>query len=490
MVSNRHANETADTLVIGGGPAGLTGALHLQGLDSSRVPLVVEAGDRVGGIARTETHRGYRFDIGGHRFFTKVPEVKAFWEDLMGDDFIDVPRSSRIYYRGCFFDYPLRVGNALGNLGLLESFRSGLSWMKWRVLPVRDEQNFEEWVCNRFGGRLYWHFFRTYTEKVWGIPGTEIQADWAAQRIKDLSLFKAVVDAVFRRGESTSLIKSFKYPRLGPGQLWERAADRIESQGGEVRLNTAATALRHDGTRIIEVDLESRNGDRCRVTPRSVLSSMPLTQLVGAMSPSAPAEVLEASAGLRYRDFFIVTLVLDHADPLPDNWIYIHEPNVKVGRIQNFRAWSKEMVPNDSTASIGMEYFCHEGDGLWSSDDAALIELAKKELAELGLAPASSVVDGKVIRQKKAYPVYDAGYQARVETIRQWLEGFENLETSGRNGMHRYNNQDHSMVSAMVAAECLLDSAGAGDPWSVNVERSYQEEFRVKPRIEERVVDG
>ena len=198
MVSNRHANETADTLVVGGGPAGLTGALHLQGLDSSRVPLVVEAGDRVGGIARTETHRGYRFDIGGHRFFTKVPEVKAFWEDLMGDDFIDVPRSSRIYYRGCFFDYPLRVGNALGNLGLLESFRSGLSWMKWRVLPVRDEQNFEEWVCNRFGGRLYWHFFRTYTEKVWGIPGTEIQADWAAQRIKDLSLFKAVVDAVVR----------------------------------------------------------------------------------------------------------------------------------------------------------------------------------------------------------------------------------------------------------------------------------------------------
>ena len=217
---------------------------------------------------------------------------------------------------------------------------------------------------------------------------------------------------------------------------------------------------------------------------------MPLTQLVGAMSPSAPAEVLEASAGLRYRDFLIVTLVLDHADPFPDNWIYIHEPNVKVGRIQNFRAWSKEMVPNDSTASIGMEYFCHEGDGLWSSDDAALIELAKKELAELGLAPASSVVDGKVIRQKKAYPVYDAGYQARVETIRQWLEGFENLETSGRNGMHRYNNQDHSMVSAMVAAECLLGSAGAGDPWSVNVERSYQEEFRVKPRIEERVVDG
>ena len=303
-------------------------------------------------------------------------------------------------------------------------------------------------------------------------------------------MFKAVVDAVFRRGESTSLIKSFKYPRLGPGQLWERAADRIESQGGEVRLETAATVLRHDGKRVLEVELQSRNGDRKQVTPRSVLSSMPLTQLVRAMTPSAPPEVLEACAGLRYRDFLIVTLVLDHADPFPDNWIYIHEPDVQVGRIQNFRAWSKEMVPDDSTASIGMEYFCHEGDGLWSSTDKDLIELAKKELAELGLAPAASVIDGKVIRQPKAYPVYDAGYQDRVEIIRRWLDGFENLETSGRNGMHRYNNQDHSMVSAMVAAERLLDPVNGGDPWSVNVERSYQEEFRVKPRPQEQVVDA
>lgn len=489
-MSNEPNNEPVDTLVIGGGPAGLAGALHLQRLAADRVPLVVEGGDRVGGIARTESHRGYRFDIGGHRFFTKVPEVKAFWEDLMGDDFIDVPRSSRIYYRGCFFDYPLRVGNALGNLGLMESARSGLSWMKWRLLPVRNEENFEEWVCNRFGGRLYWHFFRTYTEKVWGIPGTEIQADWAAQRIKDLSLFKAVVDAVFRRGDSTSLIKSFKYPRLGPGQLWERAAERIEAQGGEVRLETAACEIRHDGTRIEAVDTESKRGERRRLKPRSVLSSMPLTQLVRSMRPSVPAEVLEACDGLRYRDFLIVTLVLDHADPFPDNWIYIHEPNVKVGRIQNFRAWSKEMVPDDATASIGMEYFCHEGDGLWVSDDDELIRLATKELEELGLAPASSVIDGKVIRQPKAYPVYDAGYQGRVEIIRRWLDRFENLETSGRNGMHRYNNQDHSMVSAMVAVERLLDPVNAGDPWNVNVERSYQEEFRVKPRLEERVGDA
>jgi protoporphyrinogen oxidase len=470
-----------DALFIGGGPAGLTGAMHLQKIAPDRVALVVEAGERVGGIARTEEHLGYRFDIGGHRFFTKVPEVKEIWDDLMGTDFIDVSRSSRIYYRGRFFDYPLRIGNALSNLGIQESVRSGLSWMKWQISPSREEVNFEQWVCNRFGGRLYWHFFRTYTQKVWGIPGTEIQADWAAQRIKDLSLFKAVVDSVFRRGESTSLIKSFKYPRLGPGQLWERAAARIESNGGEVRLRTSVGELRHDGSKILEVDIQSKDGSRETIKPQVVLSTMPLTQLVRSMKPEAPPEVLKACDELLYRDFLIVTLILDHADPFPDNWIYIHEPNVKVGRIQNFRAWSRDMVPNETTASIGMEYFCHEGDGLWAMDDQSLIELGSTELERLGLAPAESVCGGTVIRQPKAYPVYDAGYQDRVETIRRWLEGFENLQTAGRNAMHRYNNQDHSMLAAMAAVRRLLDPRSEVDPWEVNVERSYQEEFRVRP---------
>ena len=480
MVSQDGFRPEIDALVIGGGPAGLTGALQLHELTDDRMALVVEAGDRVGGIARTEEHRGYRFDIGGHRFFTKVPEVEAIWDDLMGDDFIDVPRSSRIFYRGRFFDYPLRVGNALGNLGVKESVHAGLSWIKWRIWPSRTEENFEQWVCNRFGGRLYWHFFRTYTEKVWGIPGTEIQADWAAQRIKDLSLMRAVMDSVFRRSDSTSLIKSFKYPRLGPGQLWERAAERIKGQGGQVLLETRAGELRHDGVRIREVDLETRGDSSRAIRPGMVLSTMPLTRLIRSMNPKAPAEVLDACKELRYRDFIIVTLVLDHADPFPDNWIYIHEPGVKVGRIQNFRAWSPAMVPDQSTASIGMEYFCHEGDGLWNMSDQSMIELASAELEELGLAAASSVKDGMVIRQPKAYPVYDEGYQDRVEVIRRWLGGFENLQTAGRNAMHRYNNQDHSMLSAMAGIRRLLDPMSEVDPWEVNVERSYQEEFRVR----------
>lgn len=482
MISRESFAEKIDALIIGGGPAGLTGALELHELTDDRSAMVVEAGDRVGGIARTEEHGGYRFDIGGHRFFTKVPEVEAIWNDLMGDDFIDVPRSSRIYYQGRFFDYPLRIGNALRNLGVKESVHSGLSWMKWRVQPSRDEENFEQWVCNRFGGRLYWHFFRTYTEKVWGIPGTEIQADWAAQRIKDLSLLRAVLDSIFRRSDSTSLIKSFKYPRLGPGQLWERAAERIKAQGGQVLCNTRAGELRHDGTRIHEVDLETRDGHSQVARPEMVLSTMPLTTLVHSMNPAAPAEVLKACSELRYRDFLIVTLILDHPDPFPDNWIYIHEPGVKVGRIQNFRAWSRDLVPDDSTASIGMEYFCHEGDGLWNMSEESLIELASVELEKLGLAASSSVKDGMVIRQPKAYPVYDEGYQDRVEIIRRWLEGFENLQTAGRNAMHRYNNQDHSMLSAMAAIRRLLDPMSEVDPWEVNVERSYQEEFRVRTR--------
>ena len=490
MISKEVHGREIDALVIGGGPAGLTGALKIQEIAGHRIPLVVESGTRVGGIARTEEHLGYRFDIGGHRFFTKVPEVESIWDDLMGDDFIDVPRSSRIYYRGRFFDYPLRIGNALGNLGFRESVRSGLSWIKWKIRPSVEEENFEQWVCNRFGGRLYWHFFRTYTEKVWGIPGTEIQADWAAQRIKDLSLVGAVLDSIFRRGGSTSLIKSFKYPRLGPGQLWERAADRIEAQGGEVRLETSAGEIRHEQERVVAVDLRDSHGITQEVRPEVVLSTMPLTTLVRSMNPAAPREVIQACNELRYRDFLIVTLILDHADPFSDNWIYIHEPGVKVGRIQNFRAWSRAMVPDESTASIGMEYFCHEGDGLWEMDDASLIELASEELEALGLADASSVKDGTVIRQPKAYPVYDAGYQERVEVIRRWLQGFENLQTAGRNAMHRYNNQDHSMLAAIAGVHRLMNFGSQVDPWEVNVERSYQEEFKVRATSDGMVSDA
>lgn len=489
------------TLVVGGGPAGLTAAYELLKHDPEAAPLVLEATDKVGGIARTEEYKGYRFDIGGHRFFTKVKEVEALWHEVMGEDFIDVPRQSRIYYQGKFYDYPLSMGNTLKNLGPYESARILLSYLKWKVKPSQEEENFEQWVSNRFGGRLFWHFFRTYTEKVWGIPCTEIRADWAAQRIKDLSLKKAVFDAITGKSDTTSLIKTFKYPPLGPGQMWERFAERIEERGGEVRMRTRVHRFRREGNRVVAAELRSHTDhadhprDRDAASDREegttywldvedVISTMPLTALVRAFDPPAPDKVLAAADGLNYRDFLIVTLILDQKDPFPDNWIYIHSPEVKVGRIQNFRSWSEAMVPHPDHASIGMEYFCHRGDGLWTSTDEELIALATRELGELNLSQADRVIDGTVIRQPKAYPVYDADYKKHVDTIEAWVRTLENLHTVGRNGMHRYNNQDHSMLSAMHAARNVL--GGTYDPWNINVERSYHEEFVVKDKASAR----
>jgi len=464
-----------DTLIVGGGPAGLTAAYQLVNAD--RRPLVLEASGLVGGIARTESHNGYRFDIGGHRFFTKVKEVERLWEEVMGDDFIDVPRLSRIYYRGKFFDYPLQLGSTLQKIGAYESMRILLSYIKWQVRPFREEQTLEKWVINRFGGRLYWHFFRTYTQKVWGIPGSEIRSEWAAQRIKNFSLPKAILNALTGSNDTSTLITSFKYPRLGPGMMWERFAELVKQSGGQVRLNTRVTAVHREGPRVTAVTAKS--GERTeRIEAEHFINSMPLPTLIRQLDPPPPQEVLDAAARLKYRDFLIVTLVLDHPDPFPDNWIYIHSPEVKVGRIQNFRSWSAEMVPNPDTASIGMEYFCHKGDGLWAAEDADLIKLASAELEQLGLAEADDVIDGVVIRQPKAYPVYDEHYAANLEVIRNWLATMENLQTVGRNGMHRYNNQDHSMLTAMLAVRNILGEDH--DLWNVNVERSYHEEFVTK----------
>ena len=463
--------------IAGGGPAGLTAAYQLLKINPELRALVVEAGDRVGGISRTEEHNGYRFDIGGHRFYTKLTEVEALWHEVLGDELIKRPRLSRIYYRGKYYRYPLKAVNALGNLGLREAIHILLSYAKWKVRPHKEEENLEQWVVNRFGGRLYWHFFRTYTEKVWGMPCTEIRADWAAQRIKTLSLSKAVINALTGHNTTVSMIDSFLYPRLGPGQMWEAFADRVDDRGGEVRLHTRAVGFKREGTRIIEAEIEDENGQRSRVRADHFLSTLPLPELVRSMDPPAPPEVLEAANGLRFRDFLIVTLVLNRADPFPDNWIYIHSPDVKVGRIQNFRAWSEDMVPNPDHASIGMEYFCSIGDDLWDMSNEDLIVLARQELAQLGLASEDSVLDGKVIRVPKAYPVYDADYQQHVNTIRDWLLTLDNLQSAGRNGMHRYNNQDHSMFAGMLAARNM--DGENHDIWNLNVERSYYEDFSV-----------
>ncbi len=470
-------------IIIGAGPAGLTAAYEMQKLKLPFNILVLEASGMVGGISRTEQHEGNRFDIGGHRFFTKVADVEQMWHDVLGDDLITVPRLSRIYYRGNYFAYPLKIFDTLSNIGLYETFRILASYAKWQVRPSKTEETFEQWVINRFGGRLYMHFFRTYTEKVWGIPPSRIQADWAEQRIKNLSLPKAVWNAISGANDTSSLIEQFKYPRLGPGMMWERTTALVQAAGGEVRLGAEAVRVNRDGNLVTSVDIRQwRKGSDTpktdRVTGDTFINTMALGDLVAAFDPPPPPEVCAAAARLRYRDFLIVTLRLDHADPFPDNWIYIHSPEVKVGRIQNFRAWSAEMLADPATSSIGMEYFCQEGDGLWTMSDADLQALAAAELEKLGLAAATTVVGSAVIRQPKAYPVYDTEYREALEVIRGWLATLTNFQTVGRNGLHRYNNQDHSMLSAMFAARNL---GGANhDVWDVNVERSYHEEFEVK----------
>lgn len=475
---------SSPVVIIGGGPAGLTAAYELQKESTQHRPIVFEGSDMVGGISRTETHNGYRFDIGGHRFFTKVTEVEEMWHEVMGDDFITVPRLSRIFYRDKFFDYPLKFFNALIGIGPYEAVRIVISYAKWQLKPYQDEQSFEEWVINRFGGRLYMHFFRSYTEKVWGIPATEIRADWAAQRIKNLSLMKVVWNAISGSNDTASLIEEFQYPRLGPGMMWEKVRDLVRESGGDVNMRSEVRRVNRDGLKVTSVDVrkwttDGKDDGTTRVEGDHFVNSMALRELIHSFDPLPPAEVVAAADRLKYRDFLIVTLVLDRADPFPDNWIYIHSPKVKVGRIQNFRAWSKEMLPNQDTASIGMEYFCQEGDGLWSMDDKDLRELASNELEKLGLAEASNVIDAAIIRQPKAYPVYDGDYREALDVVEEWLKSLENFQTVGRNGLHRYNNQDHSMLSAMYAARNIIQK-GRYDVWDVNIERSYHEEFQLK----------
>ena len=476
------SNESpSPVVIIGGGPAGLTAAYELLKSSTAHRPIVLEGSHMVGGISRTESNNGYRFDIGGHRFFTKVREVEDMWHEVLTKDFITVPRLSRIYYRERFFDYPLKLFNALGNIGPYESMRILLSYFKWQVKPYKQEESFEEWVINRFGGRLYMHFFRSYTQKVWGINPREIRADWAAQRIKNLSLFKAVWNAISGANDTASLIEEFQYPRLGPGMMWERTAEIINEKGGAVQLKSEVVKVHRDGNRVTSVDVRNWSTEGAPVIERIAgdhfINSMAIRDLIQAFDPPPPPEVVAAANRLKYRDFLIVTLVLDHADPFKDNWIYIHSPRVKVGRIQNFRAWSKEMLPNQNTASIGMEYFCQQGDGLWTMSDDELRHLAGSELEELGLARKSDVIDGFVIRQPKAYPVYDGEYREALDVIEDWIRTLVNFQTVGRNGLHRYNNQDHSMLSAMLAARNILGENH--DVWTVNVERSYHEEFEV-----------
>jgi protoporphyrinogen oxidase len=464
-------------IIIGAGPAGLTAAYEL--VKGGAAPVVFEKSGKVGGLARTEAYKGYRFDVGGHRFYTQVPEIQALWEEVLGDEFIKVPRLSRIHYNGRFFNYPLSLSNVIRNLGVTESLLILGSYCKACLRSPRMEETFEDWVTTRFGRRLYRAFFKTYTEKVWGIPCSVIRADWAAQRIRGLSLVGAVTNALFGARNAKSLINEFHYPRLGPGQMWEAFRQRVEARGGQVHLDTGIRAIHRQGFHIRALTVEE--GGRTREVPaEQVISSMPISRLMACLRPRAPSEMLEAAAALKYRDFVIVTLIVNQPDLFPDNWIYIHTPQVRVGRIQNFKNWSRALVPDPSKTSLGMEYFCSRGDDLWALSDAELIRLATRELDQLKLARAADVEDGHVIRQPQAYPVYDADYRRHLQVIRDYLARFDNLQTVGRNGMHRYNNQDHSMVCGLLAARNLL--GGRHDLWDVNTERSYYEEQRLSQR--------
>jgi len=480
-------SKKCEILILGAGPAGLTAGWELS--RNGKKVIVLESDPKfVGGIARTASFNEFRFDIGGHRFFTKSTEVQKIWTEILDEEnwLRDVPRLSRIYFNRKFFAYPLKPIDAVFKLGLFKSVSLILSYLKYKVFPIKNVVSFEDWVINNFGKKLFLVFFKTYTEKVWGIPCSEISADWAAQRIKGLSLSKAIISAVLsgltpkaKSRNIKTLIDKFDYPKLGPGMVWEEAAKKINnSSQSEVILSSRVTCLRLENRNIISCEVNNNSYDYFET--KQVISTLPIRDLINIISPKPPKDVIENANNLKYRDFLTVVLILNTKDIFPDNWIYIHEPNVKLGRIQNFKNWSPKMVPDSNMTSLGLEYFCNEGDELWTLSDKDLIELGIKELFEIDLIKPQWFVDGTVLRMPKAYPVYDASYKAQLRIIRSWLdENIQNLQLVGRNGMHMYNNQDHSMLAAHLAARNLLGESW--DPWKVNADAEYHEEVLVQP---------
>ena len=473
-----------DVAIVGAGPAGLT-AGYLLTKAGKTVAIIEQDETYVGGISRTVEHEGYRFDIGGHRFFSKSAAVVDLWNEILPDDFIQRPRMSRIYYEGKFYSYPLRAFEALRNLGLWRSAMCMASYLKYKAFPIRQVKSFEDWTTNQFGKRLYSIFFKTYTEKVWGMPCDEMSADWAAQRIKGLSLWSAVVDGLKRSlglnklndgsgSQAKTLLETFRYPRLGPGMMWDAARAKIEERGGQVIMGHALGQLAADGNGGWRMSATGKDGDTLVIEARHAISSAPMRQLAARLHP-LPETTIEASK-LKYRDFLTVALMIRSEDLFPDNWIYIHDSKVQVGRVQNFRSWSPEMVPDPDVACVGLEYFCFEGDGLWSMADDDLVALATREMEILGLVDPAKVIGGAVVRQEKAYPVYDEDYAANVAAMRAELEArHPSLHLVGRNGMHRYNNQDHAMMTAMLTVENILAGSRLYDTWCVNEDAEYHE---------------
>lgn len=462
--------------IIGAGPAGLTAAYLL--VKGGYEPVVFEADPRfVGGISRTEKYKDFLFDIGGHRFFSKSPEVNEFWKEILGDDMLVCKRSSSIYYNRKFFSYPLLLAEVIRKLGPVTSLRCFFSYIKAKLFPVKNPVSFEDWVVNNFGRLLFEIFFKSYTEKVWGISTTRISADWAAQRIKGLSI-RTIIRSAFTKGKNDKIIKtlidSFYYPKYGPGMMWEVCAQKAMDMGAQIRMNAAVRGLQYEAANNSWAVTLADNTTQAGFD--HIISSAPVYDLIPAIQPGVSAMALQAAKGLQYRDFITVVLMLKNATSFTENWIYIHEPSVKVGRIQNFKTWSPYMVPDETMDCYGLEYFCFEGDGMWNMRNEELIALGTKELLSLGLVKKEQVVDGYVVRQPKAYPVYDHDYKEKINTIREELKNYSNLHLVGRNGMHKYNNQDHSIMTSMLVAKNILAGETMYDPWKVNQDAEYIEE--------------
>jgi protoporphyrinogen oxidase len=471
-------------LIIGAGPAGLTAAITVLRLSKGKlVPIVLEKDKTyVGGISRTVDYKGYKFDIGGHRFFSKSEEISKFWAEIGGEDMLDRPRLSRIYYDKKFFDYPIKPINAFVNLGPVRSFLILLSYIKIKLFPYKNPNTYERWVTNQFGRKLYLLFFKTYNEKLWGIPSDQISADFAKQRIKGLSLTSLVMDTVKsflgikNKKVIKTLIERFKYPKKGPGQFWEKAASIINSEGGQVILDRNVKKINYDpgNKKILSVVAENSVGETFEYKADYFISTMPIADLINGFGANVPNEYVKASQKLTYRDFLTVALIVNKEFVFEDNWIYIHEPNVKLGRIQNFKNWSPYMILDSKMTSLGLEYFCNEGDVFWNTKNEDLISLAKEELEKIGLVKKEFVLDGTVVRMPKAYPVYDEDYKNTVLKVREFTNPISNLYLVGRNGMHKYNNQDHSMMTGIISVRKMLGET-ALDPWNVNSDAEYHE---------------
>ena len=472
-----------EVLILGAGPAGLTSAFVLQ--ESGIKTKVLEADpDYVGGISRTVNASGFKFDIGGHRFFTKSIVVQELWTRMLRQDrwIKDVPRMSRIYYRKKFFNYPLSATDALQKLGIFETILCMTSYFRFKIKPIKNPKSFQDWVTNQFGKRLFEIFFKSYTEKVWGMRCDEISADWASQRIKGLSLGEAALNSlpgfIRKFKNKTELIRTltdkFDYPIHGPGELWESVKNKLEENNSSVIMGQRVTKLTYSNSQITSVETTNADGDLQIHFGTDVISSLPIRELLNALEPKPPEEILVAANSLHYRDFLTVVLIYDNPSIFLDNWIYIHEPSVKVGRIQNFKNWSPAMVPDDHLTSLGLEYFCFEGDQLWQMSDEDLIALGAQELNSIGLTGLQPL-KGFVVRCKKAYPIYDDQYKTYVKKIWEWVSSnITNLQFVGRNGMHMYNNQDHSMLTAYLAAQNVMGESH--NLWNVNSSAEYHEE--------------